>query len=219
VPTTPSRRPHVVAHVAVSLEGATTGFQPDLGLFYEIAGTFQEDVTLVGADTILAQETALATAPRPGPAPEGPLLAVVDGRARVREWNALRDAGHWSDVLALHCETTPPRPPDRGVREVIVGGERVDLAGAIDELGRLAEAKVIRVDSGGALTGALLRARLLDEVSLLVHPVLVGETSPRFWYGAQSGVFIDFELVAAESREGDLMWLRYRPRYRDTAGK
>ena len=46
----PARRPHVVAHVAVSLDGATTGFEPDVGRFYELARTWSEDVTLAGAD-------------------------------------------------------------------------------------------------------------------------------------------------------------------------
>ncbi|WP_218578636.1 hypothetical protein [Phytohabitans houttuyneae] len=56
-------RPYVVAHVAVSVEGATDGFAPDLAQFYGLAATWSEDVTLVGADTILAQEPALAATP------------------------------------------------------------------------------------------------------------------------------------------------------------
>ena len=83
--------PHVVVHAAVSLDGATGGFEPDVAAFYELAHAFNEDVTLVGADTILAQEEALAGAPRPGPTEGAPLLAVVDGRERVSEWEALRD--------------------------------------------------------------------------------------------------------------------------------
>ena len=55
-----STLPHVVLHVAVSLDGATDGFAPDVGTFYELAGRWREDVTLAGADTILAQEKALA---------------------------------------------------------------------------------------------------------------------------------------------------------------
>ena len=51
--------PHVVIHVAVSLDGATTGFEPDVARFYELAAGFREDVTLAGADTILAQAEAL----------------------------------------------------------------------------------------------------------------------------------------------------------------
>jgi 2,5-diamino-6-(ribosylamino)-4(3H)-pyrimidinone 5'-phosphate reductase len=204
------KQPYVVAHIAVSLEGATTGFEPDVGRFYQLAGTFNEDVTLAGADTILAQEQALASAAGPGPAPDGPLLAVVDGRGRIRRWNELRQAGHWSDVLALHAEATPPRPADRPVRELVIGGERVDLAAAIHALGRDDDAQVIRVDSGGALIGALLESRLLDEVSLLVHPCLAGAHGSTHWYGTAPRTSIDLELAASESFDGGLVWLRYR---------
>ncbi|MEW2360259.1 dihydrofolate reductase family protein [Spirillospora sp. NPDC029432] len=201
---------YVVAHVAVSVEGSTTGFEPDMRRFYELASTFKEDVTLVGADTILAQEEALASAPQPGPAPAGPLLAIVDGRGRVSEWESLRNAGHWSDVLALHTMTTPPRPPGRTVRELIVGRERVDLAEAIDVLGRNHGANVIRVDSGGALIGALLKEGLLDEVSLLVHPCLAGARGRHFWYGTEPASVADLQLTTSESFDGGLVWLRYR---------
>ena len=113
-------RPYVVVHVAVSLDGATGGFEPNVGAFYELGNAFDEDVTLVGADTILAQEEALAGAPRPGPTKDAPLLAVVDSRGRVSAWEALRDCGHWSDVVALRSAEAPegavkaPRELDRG---------------------------------------------------------------------------------------------------------
>jgi 2,5-diamino-6-(ribosylamino)-4(3H)-pyrimidinone 5'-phosphate reductase len=214
-------RPYVVVHVAVSVDGATTGFDPDVARFYALAGTWSEDVTLVGADTILAQEQALAqTAPdaRPGPAPDGPLLAVVDGRRRVREWAALREAGHWSDVLALVCERTPPRRNGGPVPELVCGRDRVDLSAVLAEFGARRDVRLVRVDSGGSLTGALLEAGLVDEVSLLVHPLFVGARSPRRWYGATSsdrdadrcGVL---ELIDVERLDGDLIWSRHRIRH------
>ena len=152
-------RPHVVVHVAVSLDGATTGFEPDVGRFYAIAGTWREDVTLAGADTILAQEKALADAPLPGPAADGPLLAVVDGRGRVRQWEALRDCGHWSGVLALHAAATPPETSAQPVRKLVTGVERVDLAAALAALEEREGARVVRVDSGAALIGSVPGAR------------------------------------------------------------
>ena len=76
-------RPHVVAQLAVSIDGATTGFEADQARFYALATLWQEDVTLVGADTILAQERAVRVAERRGPRASGPLLAVVDSRHRV----------------------------------------------------------------------------------------------------------------------------------------
>ena len=45
--------------------------------------------------------------------------------------------------------------------------------------------RVVRVDSGGGLNGALLQAGPVDEVSLLVHPCLVGRRAKR-WFGAAS---------------------------------
>ncbi|QPP05079.1 pyrimidine reductase [Streptomyces bathyalis] len=202
-------RPHVVAHLAVSLDGATTGFEPDIGLFYELAGAWQEDVTLAGADTILAQEELLGSIAGPGPAPDGPLLAVVDGRGRVRRWSELRDAGHWSDVLALHCPSTSPRPAGREVRELVTGAERVDLREVLRSLGEDEGAHVVRVDSGGALTGALIEAGLLDELSLLVHPVLAGPQGGHVWHGGARPSGAALELVANESLRDGIVRLRY----------
>jgi 2,5-diamino-6-(ribosylamino)-4(3H)-pyrimidinone 5'-phosphate reductase len=194
-------RPRVVVHTAISLNGATTGFEPDVARFYALAQTWHEDVTLVGADTILAQEQALATAPRPGPAAGGPLLAVVDSRARVREWDALRDCGHWSGVVALRAGATVDPP----VREITAGEHRVDLAAALATL-HDEGAEVVRVDSGGELTGALLRRDLVDELSLLVHPCLA---AGRRWHGSEPAPRRRLELAASEPLDDGLVWLRY----------
>jgi 2,5-diamino-6-(ribosylamino)-4(3H)-pyrimidinone 5'-phosphate reductase len=203
-------RPHVVVHVAVSLDGATTGFEPDVGRFYALARTWPEDVTLAGADTILAQEKALVHAPRPGPAADGPLLAVVDGQARVRQWDALRDCGYWSGVLALRATATPATTA-RPAREIVTGEERVDLAAALGALRDVEGARVARVDSGGALIGALLAGGLVDEVSLLVHPCLAGSGGRnRVWHGPEPVAALALEQLASEALDDGLVWLRYR---------
>ncbi|MGW1346679.1 dihydrofolate reductase family protein [Kribbella sp. NPDC002412] len=196
-------RPHVVAQVAVSLDGMTSGFDVDLARFYALATLWQEDVTLTGADTILAQEDAVRSAPHPGPRPDGPLLAVVDSRARVREWEGLRQLGYWSDVLALYADQTPARPPDSTIRELVTGYDRVDLAEALDTLGRRG-AQVVRVDSGGELLRALFDIGRVDELALLVHPVVVG--SGRRW---SDGHELNLEPAGTEVFEGGVVWLRY----------
>jgi 2,5-diamino-6-(ribosylamino)-4(3H)-pyrimidinone 5'-phosphate reductase len=206
---TGGKRPFVVAHVAVSVDGATTGFDPDMACFYELAARWREDATLTGADTVLAQEEALQGSAGPGPTPGAPLLAVVDGRARVRQWAALREAGHWSRVLALRCALTAAQGVPAGAQEKIVGGDRVDLDLALRDLRTDEGVAVVRVDSGGSLTGALLQRGLLDEVSLLVHPVFLGAASRKRWWGAADTAPRPLTLSAAD-RQGGLMWLRYR---------
>src|SRR5690242_14284060 len=152
-------RPHVVAQVAVSLDGRTAGFDADLARYYAMATLWQEDVTLAGADTILAQEAAVRMAARSDRREAGPLLAVVDSRARVREWDALRSLGYWSDVLALYADQTPARPPDATTRELVTGYEQVDLEEVLVRLGERG-ARVVRVESGGALIAVLLELGL-----------------------------------------------------------
>jgi 2,5-diamino-6-(ribosylamino)-4(3H)-pyrimidinone 5'-phosphate reductase len=190
----------------VSVDGATSGFEPEVATYYRLAATWHEDVTLTGADTILAQEPALATAPRPGPATDGPLLVVVDSRARVRQWTALREVGHWSGVVAASAERTPP--VEVPVERLVTGEDRVDLVALLSELARRPGLDVVRVDSGGALTGALLTAGLVDEVSLLIHPVLAGADHRR-WFG-EAVVPAALTVAACEHMDGGLVWLRYR---------
>ena len=45
--------PRVIVHNAVSVDGRLDGFVPDLGLYYDVIGGWEEDATLVGSETIL----------------------------------------------------------------------------------------------------------------------------------------------------------------------
>lgn len=173
-------RPYVIVHMAVSLDGSASGFEPDLAQFYSLAAEWQEDATLTGADTILAQEDELAHADLPGPNQGGPLLAVVDSKRRVTAWNALRNVGYWSRVIALR---SMPSSLASDVEEIVTVGEHVDLAAALAELRTVHSVRIVRVDSGGNLVGALMAAHLVDEISLLVHPVLVADNDRRIWWG------------------------------------
>jgi 2,5-diamino-6-(ribosylamino)-4(3H)-pyrimidinone 5'-phosphate reductase len=204
-------RPRVVVHVAVSLDGATSGFEVDIARYYELVSSWDEDVTLAGADTIIAQEQALASAPRPGPSADAPLLAVVDGRRRVRQWEALRSCGHWRDAVALRAEGGEGARAGEPVRELTAGrANRVDLARALELLGEREGARTIRVDSGPTLIGALLRRGLVDELSLLMHPCLAADAGGAPWHGGTDLRPLSFGTHAVERLENGLVWLRFQ---------
>lgn len=198
-------RPHVVAQLAVSIDGATTGFEADQARLYAMATLWQEDVTLIGADTLLAQESSVRSALRPGPRDAGPLLAVVDSRHRIHNLDALRDLGYWSDILALYSDQTPARPLDSTIQELVTGYDRIDLAETLDLLARRG-AKLVRVDSGGALLGALFDQGLIDELCLLVHPVLTG--AGPYWHDSFT-THLDLSLANVETFLPGVTWLRY----------
>ncbi len=96
---------------------------------------------------------------------------------------------------------------------IVAGQDRVDLAEALAVLYERFGVRRLRVDSGGILTGVLLRQGLVDEVSILVYPELVGGVTPRSLFVAPdltdgSGVIKLRLLEAAPLRDG-FVWLRY----------
>ena len=86
----------------------------------------------------------------------------------------------------------------------------MDLAAALRALGEREGAEVVRVDSGGALIGALLRGGLVDELSLLVHPRVTGAAGDHSWHGSSPTPTLPLERLTSEAFEDGLVWLRYR---------
>lgn len=191
-------RPRVTGHVAVSLDGRVTGFEPDVGLYYELARSLGEDATLTSADTMLAAplpETEAVAA-----SPDAPLLVVTDSRGRVRVWERLLGLGYWRAGVSL-CTTRTPQAhlhylESCGVAGVVAGEEHVDLAAALQQLHARFGVERVRVDSGLTLLRALISDGVLDELSVVLEPVL-----------AEPGARLD--LVSAAEQRGGAVWLRY----------
>ncbi|MEE8374009.1 MAG: RibD family protein [Dehalococcoidia bacterium] len=218
--------PRVVLHNEVSLDGRFDWVTPDLGQFYELASRWKEDATLAGSETLLsaypeeqlsADDMEGAQPPEKNPDDTRPLLVVPDSRGRLRSWHLLRKEPYWRDVVALCSRSTPEAYLDylseRHVEYVVAGDDHVDLRAALEELNARYGVLTVRVDGGGSLNGALLRAGLVDEVSLLIDPCLVGGTTPRSVFQAadlnSSDSVIQLRLVHFEKVKGDVVWLRY----------
>lgn len=211
----------VVVHNSVSADGRVDGFDADIGLHYEIAARFGADVHLAGSETILAANMdadgvdGAVEPPRDDPHDERSLLAVVDSRGRVRSWTALRQAPHWRDrMVALCSRATPPdhlaHLAAHHVDSIIAGDRQVDLGEALAVLEHTYDVTRVLVDSGGTLNGALLRAGLVDEVSLLVHPHLVdGPQNASMFRPGEPTAGVALRLSAVERHAGDIVWLRY----------
>jgi 2,5-diamino-6-(ribosylamino)-4(3H)-pyrimidinone 5'-phosphate reductase len=199
-------------------------FTPNIGQYYELASQWKEDATLVGSDTLISAPEPIPPegedafqSPEPTPGDTRALLVVPDSRGRIRAWHYWRKLPYWRDVLVLVSRSTPPDYLEylqtRCVNYLTMGDDHVDLRAALEMLNARYGVKVVRVDSGGILNGVLLRAGLVDEVSVLVSPTLVGGTSPRSIFRApdlttDKGV-IPLKLIHVEKLDGDTVWLRY----------
>jgi 2,5-diamino-6-(ribosylamino)-4(3H)-pyrimidinone 5'-phosphate reductase len=99
----------------------------------------------------------------------------------------------------------------RGVSYLLAGARDVDLPLALDKIGERFGVRTLMLEGGGRINGGMLRAGLIDEVSLLVAPV----ADPRMGMAA---VFDDeadaaprrLALESVEQRADGVVWLRYR---------
>jgi len=213
--------PRLIIFNGLSLDGRMDWGADDQGLYYSLVDFWKPDGMLSGSNTILAAQwpdeipgefsEMLATKA------QSQLLAIVDSRGRIHNWPAIRKLPFWRDAVALCSHSTPPaylhELAVQQVKTIVTGADRVDLRRALEELNERFDVKVVRVDSGGVLNGALLRAGLVDEVSVIFNPVLIGGTTPRSLFVAPdldtpAGV-IGLKLLQMEKLHDDFVWLRY----------
>ncbi|MFC3080408.1 dihydrofolate reductase family protein [Phenylobacterium terrae] len=219
----PDARPRVAIFNAQSVDGRLDGFQPDLGLFYELAAAMPQQAILSGSATLaaaaeaagvdFAQDEAAPAASAASESADRPWLVIVDSAGRITRFDWLRTQPHWRDVLVIGSRATPGAHLDRlrrlGVRHHLLGADKVDLAAALALLASAYGVSSVRVDAGPGLNGALLRAGLVDEVQILLAPLLAGDHGQalRLAAGLEEGLELHSPRVAA--LRGDHVLLTY----------
>ena len=184
------------------------------------------DCILTGSDMVLktmefegiGPDTGDPPAPsEPDPRDDRPILVITDSRGRINTWQALRDTGYWRDLMALVSHSTPREYLDYldrwHVKYVIAGDGKVDMRVALDELGWKGFRR-IRTDSCGTINGVLLRQGLVDEISVLLHPAIVGGNFLDSIFrdtGTSPGEKpVSLSIISARRLNNGIVWLRYK---------
>ncbi|MDD1764141.1 MAG: RibD family protein [Methanobacteriaceae archaeon] len=218
--------PWVIILSATSLDGHITGFDANVDLYYELAAKMNADAVLMGSETVLKgfnanpgdipEERVEDFQPRENdPDDQRPILVVPDSKGRIRIWSEVRRMPYIRDVIVLCSRSTPKEYFDfldeRYIPYMVVGYEQADLETALNELNLQFGVKLVRVDSGGVLNVALLRAGLVDEVHVMVHPTLVGMSQDSMY-----NAVLDFEkgniplkLVDVDKLDEGVVYLSY----------
>jgi riboflavin biosynthesis pyrimidine reductase len=99
---------------------------------------------------------------------------------------------------------------ERGVSYLLAGRE-MDLPLALEKIGTRFGVRTLMLEGGGAINGSMLRAGLVDELSVLVAPVVDGRvgTPTLFDLNGQDTQPRRLMLKGVERRADDLLWLRY----------
>jgi riboflavin biosynthesis pyrimidine reductase len=101
------------------------------------------------------------------------------------------------------------------VSYIFAGKTEIDLGAALETLNRELGIDRLLLEGGGGANGALLRAGLVDELSLVVSPSIDGSTgAPNVFNSGDVDLgpapIEKMTLASHEVLEGGAVWLRYR---------
>jgi 2,5-diamino-6-(ribosylamino)-4(3H)-pyrimidinone 5'-phosphate reductase len=98
-----------------------------------------------------------------------------------------------------------------GISYIFGGADTLDFALMLDKLARLFPIKTILLEGGGHLNGSLLKAGLIDELSLLHYPIVDGaaDSATVFEQGDNPSPAVRFQLQDVQQRAHGILWLRY----------
>jgi riboflavin biosynthesis pyrimidine reductase len=100
----------------------------------------------------------------------------------------------------------------KGVSYLLAGAHDVGLSVALEKIGARFGVKTLMLEGGGRINGGMMRAGLIDEVSVLVAPIADGRvgTPALFDVDPEDAAPRQLALEAVERRANDILWLRYR---------
>lgn len=212
--------PQVIVHNAISLDGSLTGFPGNLPLYYRLAGEFGAGMHLVGSNTarkgiemFYPEVPPERAEDRKKPGREGILWAIPDSGGKLQGLlHVFRQVEYCKDVVILVSETTPAAYirylMEREYDHYIVGQDQCDLKYALELLGETYGVSTVLTDTGSILSNHLLAQGLVDEISLLVHPLVAGK--PSYPIFGHMGRAIGLRLTKSETFEGGYLWLVYK---------
>jgi 2,5-diamino-6-(ribosylamino)-4(3H)-pyrimidinone 5'-phosphate reductase len=218
-------KPYVILHMGINLDGRIDWGGGSDNPYYELVEQFGADTDISGSNTILQAE--FPEDPREGlgdtydewiQKPARPFFAIVDSKGRIKNWEDIKKQPWWKGYISLCSGATPQSHLDYlkevDVPYIVAGKQNVDMRDVLEQLNLQFGTQRVRVDSGGILNGVLLREGLVDEVSVIISPSLVGGTTPKTMYVApdlesEEGV-IGLTLTHFETIRDRYVWLRYK---------
>lgn len=229
-------KPYVLCHMVCSIDGRIWGsrWRPKANVVPNLFERLHDQ--LIGEQPgggswlcgrVTAQEFAKGTAYPPS-----------DQVFARENWFAQREAKAWGIFLDAHGKAVWARKDiggdpilvilteqvsDRhlaglradGVSYIFAGATEIDLAGALETLNRELGIGHLMLEGGGGANGALLRAGLVDEISLVISPAIDGSTgAPTVFNSGDADLgpapIEKMTLASHEVLDGGAVWLRYK---------
>jgi 2,5-diamino-6-(ribosylamino)-4(3H)-pyrimidinone 5'-phosphate reductase len=213
--------PFVILHNEVSIDGSIRDFDSDMGTYYIIAARYKPDAHMVGSVTVLSasddlpvEEPADFKKPEISPSDPRPYWVIVDSKGVLSgKLHFYRRMEYIKGIIVLVSESTPAGYieylQERNFDVIVKGNEQVDLKAAMAELKDKFGIKTIITDSGGVLNSALIRQGLVNEISLIISPQLVGTTATNLFRTLSMEQPLKLRFKSCEPQSDGHIWLCY----------
>lgn len=230
-------RPKIICHILQSVDGNIDGSffsrpetMPALQEFARIREEYACDAIISGAATaaeIYANNTAdelpevNETYPRTDwqAAKADKYAVIIDGQGTVH-WQSgmVERRGDKMHVITILQENVSDAYiaylRQAGVSYVFAGKDSLDLPLAVRKLKEQFWIEKMLLSGGGVVDWAFLQSGLIDEISLVIPPVIDGGTGPASAF--DDSAFAEnhrpkvLALIGVQRLDGDCIWLRYK---------
>jgi len=225
-------RPRVICHMMTSIDGriVTDGWpmSPEGRKQYELLhATYEPDGWLCGRVTM---ELHFASGVRPdadvvreyhgppredfvAPGEHDSYAFALDSHGRLVWESGEIEGDHVVAILTTRVsDEYLATLRARGVSYLLAGSPDLDLPLALDKIGERFGVRTLMLEGGGGINGSMLRAGLVDEVSVLVAPVVDGRVGTAALFDVEGANVAPrrLKLQSVEQRADDVLWLRYK---------
>jgi len=213
--------PNIIIHNSISLDGSLINFDVNMELHYQIARNYKPDAHLIGSNTIKSGIELYGSAPpeekidfkKPERDEKLPYWIIIDTKGTLQgQLHEVRRFELCKDVVLLLSEETPETYinylKERDYDFHIVGKEYINLKKSLKLLVKNYNIKILLTDCGRILGNLLLNQGFVDEISLLIHPVIVGDKSYNIFNNIDKK--IKLKLLKNEILDKGYIWLTFK---------
>ena len=213
--------PKIVIHNSISLDGAFSGFEVNMGLHYQIAGSYKPDVHLIGSNTIKTGLEMYGGVPpeeredfeKPKKDKKVPFWVIPDTKGVLKGLlHAFRKFEFCRDVIVLISKETPEEYIEylkqRHYDFHVIGRKQIDLEKVLELLSEKYKVKKILTDTGKVLSNLLLNKGFANEISLLIHPIIIGKNPENLFGNVDKS--IKLKMKKHEVLDKGYIWCVYK---------
>jgi 2,5-diamino-6-(ribosylamino)-4(3H)-pyrimidinone 5'-phosphate reductase len=214
--------PNIILHNSISLDGSLSNFDVNMKLHYQIAGEYRPDAHLIGSTTIksgieLYGEGVLKEEKEDLKKPQReknlPYWIIVDTKGVLQGLlHMCRRFDLCKDIIVLTSDKTSKKYlsylEKREYEYIKSGKNHIDITKSLKFLSEQYKIKKILVDSGRILGNILINKGLVNEISLLIHPIIVGKNSYNIFTDIKNNKKIF--LHSSKLLDNEFIWLVYK---------